>query len=119
MKVCIGDKASVSEVKGVGDMFDELDSFSYLVVLNELGDICSLVMPSVDEDLLQELNINNPRKAKITIYFFIILHSPNNSGINKFFLTMCYNIYNQSLLLKSYCVKPTKMYCGTKLSLVN
>lgn len=65
-------------------MFDELYSFSDLIVLNELGDICSSVTPSVDGDLLQELNKNNPSKAKIIIYFFIILHSPNNSGINKF-----------------------------------
>lgn len=80
----------MSEVVGVDDMFDELDSFSDLVVLNKLGDYCSLLTPSVDEDLLQALNRNNPRKAKIIIYFFIILYSPNNSGINKFFLTTCY-----------------------------
>jgi hypothetical protein len=71
----------VSEVDGVDDLFDELDSFSDLVVLNELGDICSSVTPSVDENLLQVLNKNNPRKAKIIIYFFIIRHSANNSGI--------------------------------------
>jgi len=84
---------------GVDDLFDELDSFSDLVVLNEMGDICSLVNPSVDEDLLQELNINNPSKAKIIIYFFIILHSPNNSGIDNFSLVRIINIYNQSLPL--------------------
>lgn len=58
-RVWIGDKTSVSEVNGEDDQFDELDSFSDLVVLNELGDIFSLVMPSVNEDLLKELNKNN------------------------------------------------------------
>ena len=40
-------------------MSDEQDTLSDLVVLNELGDIFSLVMPSVNEDLLKELNKNN------------------------------------------------------------
>jgi len=83
----------VWEVEWVDDMFGKLDSFSDIVVLNKLGDICSLVTTSVDEDLLQALNKNNPKKAKIIICFFIILHSANNSGIYKFFYPHVINIY--------------------------
>ena len=80
-------------------MFDEQESFSDLVVLNELGDICLLVATPVVEDLLQELNKNIPRKTEIIIYFFIMLHSINNSGIYNFLLATGINIYKSKFTI--------------------
>jgi len=87
LKVCIGDNTCLSEGKGEDVKFGELESFSDLVVLTELGEICTSVVTPIDDDVLQELNENNPRIDKIKISFFIILSIPPPSGgtnINNF-----------------------------------
>lgn len=97
LKVCIGDNTCLSEGKDEGVTFGELESFSDSGVLTSLDESCTLselfvyVMLAVsvdksvectptDDDVLQELNKNNPRIVRIKNTFFTVLSISPPSG---------------------------------------